>query len=100
MDKPKILCDFVLKAKYNGIQIGANGQPIRNGEMTNEIAIELMEWHPLGKGLFDVCPTDEELSEIKGDENISLAELRIKYPDIKSNSKDKFLKKLAEQEEE
>lgn len=49
-------CKFVLKLKYNGIHLGANGQPRRNGEMTTEQAIELLEKHPHGKLLFDEIP--------------------------------------------
>jgi hypothetical protein len=52
-------CDYELLAKYNGIQLGANGQPIRNGEMTNEIAKELLEKHPHGAKLFSVIPVQE-----------------------------------------
>jgi len=100
MSKPEVKCDFRLKAKYNGIQIGANGQPIRNGEMTNETAVQLLEWHPMHEDLFDICPNEKELLEMGSDENLSLADLRIKYPEIKSNSKDGFLKKLVESEEE
>jgi hypothetical protein len=48
--------DFELKQKYNGIQLGANGDPRRNGEMTEAQAIELLEKHPAGKDLFEVIP--------------------------------------------
>lgn len=83
-------CDYRLKLKYNGIQMGANGQPIRNCEMTNKIAEELRQWHPLGDGLFDILPGPKE------DKDLKLAELRDKYPDITANSKAKFLEKLKE----
>ena len=97
--KEAVECKFRLKAKYNGIQIGANGQPIRNGEMTDATALKLLEWHPLHEDLFDICPTEQELNEMGSDENLSLADLRLRYPDIKSNSKDGFLKKLIESED-
>lgn len=47
---------YTLKAKYNGIQLGVNGQPIRNGEMTDKQAFELLKKHPRGAELFDVIP--------------------------------------------
>lgn len=53
-------CDYLLKAKYNGIQIGTNGDPIRNGEMTNEIAKKLIAWHPAGEDLFEITPDKTE----------------------------------------
>lgn len=91
----EIKCDYRLKAKYNGIQLGANGQPIRNGEMTNEIAKELLEKHPAGELLFDEIPEIEE----EKDAEFTLKELRELYPDIKSNSREGFLKKIEELEE-
>ena len=97
--KTEVECKFRLKAKYNGIQIGANGQPIRNGEMTDETALKLLDWHPLHEELFDTCPTEQELNDMGSDENLSLADLRDRYPDIKSNSKDGFLRKLVESED-
>jgi len=56
MKKSTVKCDWELHFKYNGIQLGANGQPIRNGEMTNEIAKELHDKHPHGAKLFSVMP--------------------------------------------
>jgi len=102
MNKIKVDCDFKLKKKYNGIQIGANGQPIRNGEMTNEKALELMEWHPLHEGLFDEVPDVELIADIdikddiKPANELSLTELRIRYPEITARSVESFLNKLAE----
>lgn len=49
-------CDYVLKAKYNGIQLGVNGRPVRNGEMNNKTGKELMENHPHGVDLFEKYP--------------------------------------------
>lgn len=59
-NKAEVQCDYRLKAKYNGIQLGTNGRPIRNGEMNNKIAKELLENHPHGKELFDVMPKVHE----------------------------------------
>jgi len=56
MNKPKEAHGFELKQKYNGIQLGANGQPRRNGEMTEKQAIQLLEKHPAGKELFEKIP--------------------------------------------
>tara|TARA_R110000803_G_scaffold149081_7_gene214552 strand:- start:2364 stop:2795 length:432 start_codon:yes stop_codon:yes gene_type:complete len=47
---------YTLKAKYNGIQLGINGQPIRNGEMTDKQAFELLKKHPRGADLFEEAP--------------------------------------------
>ena len=52
----EIKSEYILKAKYNGIQLGVNGQPIRNGEMTDKIAKELIKKHPHGKNLFSFIP--------------------------------------------
>lgn len=93
MAQEEIKCDYRLKAKYNGMQIGANGAPIRNGEMTNEIAQRLLEWHPDGENLFDIMPDDYTP---KKDEERTLSELRRKYPEITANSKKKFLSKLKD----
>lgn len=90
----KVQCDYELRKKYNGIQIGVNGNPIRNGEMTNEIAKELLEKHPRGADLFSKMPEPKEKKETTEEDNIndlSLKELRQLYPNIKSNSKAKFL---------
>tara|TARA_R110000787_G_scaffold196468_2_gene307847 strand:- start:985 stop:1374 length:390 start_codon:yes stop_codon:yes gene_type:complete len=51
---------YTLKSKYNGIQLGVNGQPIRNGEMTDKQAFELLKKHPRGAELFDVIPVKAE----------------------------------------
>ena len=56
-------CDYELHKKYNGIQLGVNGRPIRNGEMTNEIAKELLEKHPRGVLLFSKYPVEEVKEE-------------------------------------
>ena len=56
MSKEIVKCDWELHFKYNGIQLGTNGQPIRNGEMTNAIAKELHDKHPHGAKLFKVMP--------------------------------------------
>lgn len=58
-------CDYELHKKYNGIQLGTTGRPIRNGEMTNEIARELMEKHPRGVLLFSKYPViiEEAITE-------------------------------------
>ena len=103
MNKQTVECAFRLKAKYNGIQQGANGQPIRNGEMTDEVALKLLEWHPLHKELFDIVPDIEIIAEINEDDNIkesdemTLAELRERYPEIKARSVGDFLEKLEKE---
>ena len=54
--KKTVKCDYELHSKYNGINLGVNGRPIRNGEMTNEIAKELLDKHPRGSLLFSKIP--------------------------------------------
>tara|TARA_R110002049_G_scaffold309180_1_gene518126 strand:- start:15808 stop:16203 length:396 start_codon:yes stop_codon:yes gene_type:complete len=56
--KPKEMASskYVLKAKYNGINLGATGQPLRNGEFTDKQALELLKKHPKGVDLFEVIP--------------------------------------------
>lgn len=54
-----VKCDWKLHEKYNGINIGTNGDPIRNGEMTNEVAQALHDWHPNGDILFELMPTQK-----------------------------------------
>ena len=56
MEKSK----YILKSKYNGINLGATGQPLRNGEFTDEQAKELLEKHPRGKELFEFIPVQEK----------------------------------------
>lgn len=102
MEVKKAECNYVLKAKYNGIQLGVNGDPIRNGEMTNEIAKELLEKHPRGEQLFSFIPEDEviETEEVeKLNSEKSLKELRLDYPEIKATSRVSFLQKIEESEE-
>jgi hypothetical protein len=53
--------EYVLKAKYNGIQDGFSGQPLRNGEITEAQALNLIKTHPKGKDLFEFIP--EKISE-------------------------------------
>lgn len=65
MNKEKVECDYKLHAKYNGIRLTINGNPIRNGEMTNEIAKQLLEKHPHGANLFEVIPKEEPKKEVK-----------------------------------
>lgn len=60
--KKKVQCSYTLHEKYNGISLNFGGRPIRNGEMTNEQAKELLNKHPHGAKLFSVIP---ELIEIK-----------------------------------
>lgn len=92
MSKSEVKCDYVLKQKYNGIQLGFGGRPVRNGEMTNEVAKDLIENHPHGEMLFDVFPRTKE----KTNDEMKLSELREKYPSITANTRGKFLKKISE----
>lgn len=55
-----VKCDWKLHGKYNGINLNTQGRPIRNGEMTNEQALELYTKHPRGKDLFEIIPNNIE----------------------------------------
>ena len=61
----KIKCDYILFAKYNGIQFGFNKSPIRNANLTNEIAEMLLKEHPRGEKLFLKIPTKITVEEPK-----------------------------------
>tara|TARA_R110002012_G_scaffold119725_1_gene268819 strand:+ start:171 stop:560 length:390 start_codon:yes stop_codon:yes gene_type:complete len=61
--KNEVKCDYVLKAKYNGINLTPTSQPIRNGEMTNKIALELLKKHKKGAELFEVIPEKKEVKK-------------------------------------
>lgn len=63
--KQEVVCDYELHQKYSGgIQLGVNGRPIRNGEMTNEIAEELLKTHPRGALLFSKMPEVKEIEVV------------------------------------
>lgn len=62
MEKKDIKCKYRLKKKYNGIIFESN--PVRNGEMTDEKAKELLLWHPAHELLFDVLPEEVEVIEV------------------------------------
>lgn len=47
---------FLLHKKYNGISLNVRTRPLRNGEMTEKQAIELLEKHPHGALLFEEIP--------------------------------------------
>lgn len=55
MEKSK----YILKKKYNGINLGATGQPLRNGEFTDVQAKELLKKHPKGADLFQFIPEEK-----------------------------------------
>lgn len=102
--KAENTCSFKLKQKYNGIWMKGYNKPIRNGDMTNELALQLLQKHPAGEKLFDVIPEYEALAEIdsKDDleplEELSLKELRNLHPEIKARSTEDFLKQLEDKE--
>jgi len=91
-----VKCDYELHKKYNGIQLGVNGNPIRNGEMTNEVAKELLEKHPRGEMLFSKLPKEDPKKEVTEEVELSLNELRELHPNIKATSKKRFLELIEE----
>lgn len=56
---------YKLKLKYNGISLNSRSRPLRNGEMTEKQAIELLEKHPHGAKLFDSIPKAPVKIEVK-----------------------------------
>lgn len=49
MSKTKTNCDYELKAKYEGLQIGLTGRTVNNRNITNELAQELLCYHEASK---------------------------------------------------
>lgn len=49
MSKTKTNCDYELKAKYEGLQIGLTGRTVNNRNITNELAQELLCYHDASK---------------------------------------------------
>ena len=49
-------CDYVLHKKYENITLKYGGKRIRNRDLTNKLAIELLTKHPHGEKLFSVIP--------------------------------------------
>ena len=100
--KIETTCGFKLKQKYNGIWMKGYNKPIRNGEMTDELALKLLQNHPAGENLFDSIPEYEVLANIYDDDELeptaelSLKELRNLHPEIKARSVEDFLKQLSE----
>lgn len=70
----KKTANYVLKAKYNGIQLGFGGQPLRNGEITDAQAKELIKIHPKGVGLFEKIPEVNPLAQKTKKELVKIAE--------------------------
>ena len=90
MKKQKINCKYRLKAKYNGIIY--NSEPVRNGEMTDELAIEVLKWHPAHELLFDILP--EEVEVIKIVDNVAEVVVKKTPPKKKVITKRKPIKKV------
>lgn len=49
MSKTKTNCDYELKSKYEGLQIGLTGRTVNNRNITNELAQELLCYHEASK---------------------------------------------------
>lgn len=92
-------CDFKLKPAFNGVSLGHTGKRLTLSNITNELALLFCKDHPHGVELFMELPEnlDELLegntTEIK-DNELTLQELRVKYPTIKATSKKVFLEKI------
>lgn len=90
MKTPK--SEYVLKAKYNGIQDSFSGQPLRNGEITEAQALKLIKTHPKGKDLFEFIPekVSEEQTEKKvakkGGKKAKLESIEVVAEEIKENA--------------
>lgn len=84
--KMKTKSNYVLKAKYNGIQNGFSGQPLRNGEMTDEQALHLLKTHPKGKELFDKIPEKEEVKKPKAKKSVKAETINILSEEVKTQA--------------
>lgn len=49
MSKATTNCDYTLKSKYEGLQIGLTGRTVNNRNITNELAEELLCYHTADK---------------------------------------------------
>jgi len=50
-------CEYLLKSKYEGIFW--KGNPIRNGDLTDKVAKDLLKNHKAGKDLFEKIPVEK-----------------------------------------
>lgn len=92
MSEEKINSGYVLKKMYEGIPLDAFKSNIRvsNRNLTDEYAEFLLANHGRGEDLFEKMPERK-----KGqNKDLSLSELRAKYPEIKNRSKEGFLEDL------
>ena len=74
--KTGVKCDYRLHKKYEGITLKYNGVRIRNADLTNELAKELIAKHPHGVKLFDIIPKEIEVKEIEVVEEIKVVPKR------------------------
>ena len=55
-EEKKEKCDYLLHKKYENITLKFGGVRIRNRDLTNKLAIELLNKHPHGEKLFSKIP--------------------------------------------
>jgi len=60
--KTEVKCKYLLHKKYTGSIIWKS-TPLRRDEMTDELAIDLIENHPRGKKLFEIIPNDDTIQK-------------------------------------
>jgi hypothetical protein len=84
--------DYVLKAKYEGLQIGLTGVTVNNKNITNELALQLLQVHD-AKKIFDKFPEAGEIDLDKTNHTIAVA-AGFK---VKSASKEQLKNFAAEQ---
>lgn len=92
----KISKNWKLKAKYEGITLFGTGIILTNSNITDELAERFYKEHPAKENLFDLMPEELPSEDAPSDEDMTLSELKEMYPEITSNSKKGFLKKLKE----
>ena len=90
----KVECDYELKSMYNGITSKPNGNPIRNGEMTNAIAKDLISKHPKGEALFSKLPKIEKVQEAEKETIVVEAE-KVEEVTAKKTRKKRVSKKQS-----
>jgi hypothetical protein len=67
--------NFKLKAMFNPIQVGfGSSTMISNNNLTDKVAIELIETHPHGEKLFDIIPSNIEEIRASLKESITTTE--------------------------
>ena len=84
---------FKLKKKYEGVFY--KGKPIRNGDLSNKVANDLLKNHKAGADLFETIGEAEEKEPTKI-KDATIKVLKATYSDLKATKKKDILIELTE----